>query len=161
MIAVAIRTKARPDDRETVRHVTRATEMFHPPEVDVAVELVDDWLVNGQKSDYWFVFADTDSGQTLGYACFGYNSMTESSWELYWIAVDPATQGHGIGRQLLAEVETRIRAAGGTRLYAETSGRPAYAPTRAFYLASGYSVAAELAEFYAPGDGKIIFVKVF
>ena len=34
-----------------------------------------------------------------------------------------------------------------------------YAPTRAFYLRCGYEIAAELPDFYEPGDGKVIFVK--
>ena len=45
-------------------------------------------------------------------------------------------------------------------MYLETSTRPQYVPTRAFYLRSGYEIAAELPEFYAPGDGKAIFLKV-
>ena len=46
------------------------------------------------------------------------------------------------------------------RVYVETSTRPQYAPTRAFYLACGYQLAAELPDFYAPGDGKAIFLKL-
>lgn len=52
-----------------------------------------------------------------------------------------------------------IAAAGGSRVYAETSGRDQYAPTRAFYRACGYRKVAELADFYADGDAKVIFVK--
>jgi GNAT superfamily N-acetyltransferase len=155
---VAIRTEARPPDRVRVREITLATAMFHPPEVDVAVELVDDRLAKGERSDYLFLFADVGR-ETLGYACYGWNSMTRSSWELYWIAVDPRAQGKGLGRRLLDVVEADTAHRGGTRLYVETSGRPLYAPTRAFYLARGYAVGAELAHFYAPDDGKVIFVK--
>lgn len=158
--SLSIRTEAEPRDRGRVREITLATEMFHPPEVDVAVELVDDRLARGAQSDYLFLFADV-ARETLGYACYGWNSMTLTSWELYWIAVDPRAQGRGVGRQLLDVVEQDIARRGGTRLYVETSGRPAYAPTRAFYLARDYAVAAELPHFYAPDDGKVIFVKVF
>jgi hypothetical protein len=49
---------------------------------------------------------------------------------------------------------------GGARLYAETSSRPQYAPTRAFYRAAGFDPAAELPDFYAPGDGKVVFAKL-
>jgi hypothetical protein len=49
---------------------------------------------------------------------------------------------------------------GARRVYADTSSRLQYKPTRAFYLACGYVREAILADFYAPDDGKVIFVKV-
>ena len=85
--------------------------------------------------------------------------MTQSSWDLYWIAVDAAAQGRGLGRAVLAESERRIAAAGGRRVYVETSSRPQYLPTRSFYERCGYAVGAVLDDFYAPGDGKVVFVK--
>jgi hypothetical protein len=42
----------------------------------------------------------------------------------------------------------------------ETSTRAQYEPTRTFYERCGYEIAAELPDFYAPGDGKAIFVRV-
>lgn len=158
MTRAELRATVRPSDRVRVREITAATRMFHAPEIEVAVELVDDRLARGETSDYLFRFFDEGS-RTLGYACYGHDSMTQSSWELYWIAVDPDAQGRGIGRQLLQAVERDVIAHGGSRLYVETAGRDEYAPTRSFYLANRYTLAAELADYYAPGDGKVIFVK--
>jgi hypothetical protein len=53
-----------------------------------------------------------------------------------------------------------MAAEGRTRVYVETSTRAQYVPTRSFYLACGYDLTAELTDFYAPGDGKAIFLKV-
>ena len=85
--------------------------------------------------------------------------MTVSSWDLYWIAVDPKLHGQGIGRLLLVEAERHAAAAGGTRLYIETSHRADYQPTRGFYERCGYKLEAILADFYAPGDSKAVYVK--
>ena len=41
----------------------------------------------------------------------------------------------------------------------ETSGRPVYESTRAFYLAIGYEKIAIMPDFYARGDDKIVFMK--
>jgi hypothetical protein len=41
----------------------------------------------------------------------------------------------------------------------DTSGRREYAPTRAFYERLGYTLAATVADFYAPGDDLIIFTR--
>jgi hypothetical protein len=60
----------------------------------------------------------------------------------------------------MAESERLMAERGARRVYADTSSRPQYEATRAFYLACGYVQEALLADFYAPGDGKVIFVKV-
>jgi ribosomal protein S18 acetylase RimI-like enzyme len=74
------------------------------------------------------------------------------------MAVDPALHGAGIGTALVAEMERRL--AGTARLVVvETAGRPAYAPTRAFYQARGYRRAAVIPDFYAPGDDQVVYVK--
>ncbi len=158
MQALTLRTEVQRRDRERIAEITTATEMFHPPEIAVAVELVDDRLTKGKASDYLFLFVD-EGEDTLGYAIYGFNSMTQSSWDLYWIAVDPECHGTGVGRLLLNEVESRARAGGCTHLWVETAGRENYKRTRAFYVAMGYTIAGELKDFYAPGDSKIVFVK--
>jgi len=158
MKALKLRTEPQPRDRTSVAMITAATDMFHPPEVAVAVELVDDGLLKGPQSDYRFLFVD-EGDETLGYAIYGFNSMTRSSWDLYWIAVHPECHGTGIGRLLIKEVEARARLGGCTHLWVDTAGRENYKPTRAFYVAMGYTVAGELKDFYAPGDAKIVFVK--
>jgi ribosomal protein S18 acetylase RimI-like enzyme len=156
---LAFRDEPRGTDLGRVREMVDATGFFDAAEAAVAVELVDDRLARGPRSDYRFVFAE-EAERTVGYACFGRVPLTQASWDLYWIVVDPAAQGRGAGRALLAESERRIALDGGRRIYAETSSRPAYEPTRRFYERCGYTVAATLEEFYAPGDGKVIYLKV-
>jgi len=92
--------------------------------------------------------------------CFGRNTLTISSFDVYWIAVHPDQQGRGIGKLLLEEAEKQIAAASGSRIYIETSHRPDYQPTRGFYERCGYTLAAVLDDFYAPGDSKATYVKL-
>jgi GNAT superfamily N-acetyltransferase len=65
-----------------------------------------------------------------------------------------------LGSVLLKAIEDDIRKMGGKILWIETSGRPLYAPTEAFYQKNGYELAASLKEFYGPGDPKQIYSKV-
>lgn len=146
-------------DREAIASLLSATGFFNPEEMAVALELVDERLAQGSQSHYRFLVAE-DDGQVLGYACWGPIPGTRFSADLYWIAVDPAHQGKGVGKVLLAAAEAWMLAQNRHRVYVETSTRPQYASTRAFYLACGYHLACELPDFYAPGDGKAIFVKV-
>ena len=153
-----LRDGPRPDDAGAVRAIVAATGAFSGEELAIAVELVHEALERGAASGYHFLFASREDA-LLGYTCFGPIPGTRSSFDLYWIAVDPSHQRAGIGRWLLAESEARVRALGGTRLYADTSGRPDYARARAFYAAQGFRLDALLEDFYAPGDAKAIFVK--
>lgn len=155
---LAFRTEPRPRDAGVVRQIVASTGFFRPDEIDVAVELVEERLARGPASGYHFVFADS-GGEPIGYACYGPIACTVASYDLYWIAVLQVARGQGIGRRILNEAETAIHAAGGARIYIETSGRPDYASTREFYRRCGYRLEATLADFYAPGDDRLTYVR--
>ncbi len=156
---ILLRSEPALEDLATVERIVRSTGAFREDEIAIAVELLQDALDRGaQASGYHFLFAVTD-GATVGYACYGPIGCSLHGWDLYWIAVDQNWRGGGVGRQLLEDVERRVPEAGGRRLYAETSSRADYAATRGFYEARGYRAEAELTDFYAPGDSKVIYVK--
>lgn len=152
------REDVRPADIQWVRDWCRTSGFFNDEEVDVAVELVQERLNKGLASGYYFLFAENGE-QPLGYACYGPIAGTESGWDLYWIVVDPERRGLGLGGRLIAEVHQRVRTMKGRQVYVETSSRTLYEPTRAFYRKNGYRQVADIPDFYAAGDHKIIFVK--
>ena len=142
--------------RERLREILDATAVFRPDEVSVALELFDQAL-NG---DYEFVGAFKND-ELMAYACFGATPGTDRTFDLYWIAVHPAAQGHGSGSRLLTEIESRLRERGARLLVVETSSRLQYAATRGFYLARGYHEVARMRDFYAPCDDRVIYTKSF
>ncbi|MFA4916647.1 MAG: GNAT family N-acetyltransferase [Syntrophales bacterium] len=147
-------------DKSRVRRLVDITGFFHPDEIDIAEELVSERLLKGDSSDYHFIMADY-YGRLAGYTCFGPIPCTSSSYDIYWIAVHPNFQGRGLGRQLMAETEKRIRLLGGTRIYVDTSQREQYTSTRIFYENCGYKLESLLEDFYAKGDGKAVYCKKF
>lgn len=155
-VVAPFRDTVRPTDAAAVRDIVASSGFFADHEIDIAVELVDEHLARGLASGYHFVFID-DAAGPVGYACYGPIGCTVGSFDLYWIAVRDAARGQGLGRRLLREVERRIAALDGRRIYIETSSRELYEPTRAFYLRCGYTEEARLADFYAPGDAKVIY----
>jgi len=156
--SITYREEPRPGDPEAVEGLVHATGFFSEEEERIARELVEERLAKAEASGYFFLFAEA-KGRFLGYSCFGPIPGSVHSWDLYWIAVDPNGQGRGLGKKLMAASERTMSGCGARRVYAETSSRPQYDPTRAFYLSCGYVQEAFLADFYAPGDGKVIFVK--
>lgn len=156
------RSEVRENDAAAVRRLVADTGFFNGEEVDIAVELVEETLQRGERAGYAFVFADDDSGESgelLAYTCYGPIPATRSSYDLYWIAVAPSSQGQGLGAAILRESERRAREAGATQMYVDTSGRDQYRPTRAFYERTGYERAAVLRDFFAPGDDKVVYVR--
>ncbi len=147
------------EDRAAVFAIVAGSGFFSEAEAAIAVELVDAALEKGEASGYCFLFAQVD-GALVGYTAFGPIPGTDSSWDLYWIAVDDARRGEGVGQALIAATEARVLERGGTRLYADTSSRAQYAPTHRFYERAGYVAEAELVDYYRPGDGRRTYTKV-
>ena len=157
---IGFRSEVRQSDVSTIEEIVSSTGFFTRAEIAVAVELVEERLGKGAASGYLFLFAEEeDGGRLLGYSCYGPVPATEATYDLYWIAVHRDHQHGGLGRQLLARTEAAIAATGGLDVYVDTSSRALYRPTQSFYAKAGYRQVAEFPDFYAAGDGKLVFVK--
>jgi ribosomal protein S18 acetylase RimI-like enzyme len=142
-------------DRRRIEEITRAVRVFRDGEVPVALEVFDGAVAG--SPDYIALGATLDE-RLVGWICWGPTPCTLGTYDLYWMAVDPAAQGAGVGTALLREMEGRL--AGSARLIVvETAGRSDYRPTRAFYETRGYRKAAVIPDFYAPGDDQVVYVK--
>lgn len=104
-------------------------------------------------------FDDEREAELIGYACFGPTPMTEHTWDLYWVAVEPERKGQGIGRELCAAVEDAVRERGGRVVRVETGTRREYVDTIRFYLRIGYETAGRIRDFYRDGDDLLILVR--
>ena len=155
--------RLRSRDRARVAELLVSTAVFSTEEIDVALQLFDA-SVGGRGDtgaddahvpDYEFTGA-FEGDRLIGYACSGPTPATEGTFDLYWLAVDAAAQGKGIGTTLVREVERELRDRGARMLLVETSSRPDYSNTRAFYARCGYTEAARIRDFYAPADDRIM-----
>ena len=144
-----------PGDRGRIEAITRTVGVFRSDEVPVALEVFDAAVAG--SPDYLALGADRD-GRLVGWICWGPTPCTLGTFDLYWMAVDPSAQGTGVGSALITDMEQRL-AGVGRLIVVETAGRADYAPTRAFYEARGYRVAAVIPDFYAPGDAQVIYAK--
>lgn len=145
-------------DRERLLAILGNCEMFRPDEIAVAAEILDEAAQAGPSGHYKTLVAEAD-GRAIGWSCHGLVPMTDATYDLYWIAVDPKQQSRGIGRMLLETVQRTLSNANGRWLLAETSSTAAYEKTRAFYLRAGFSVVGNVPDFYRPSDGKVTFAK--
>lgn len=145
-------------DHASVINIVETTAFFRPVEIEIACEVFDDAAADKPGNTYQSYIAEV-VGKLAGWVCFGPTPCTLGTFDIYWIAVDPAMQRHHIGTRLLEFSEEQIRKQKGRLIVIETSGSEKYLPTRRFYERNGYILAAEVKEFYAPDDDKWIFIK--
>lgn len=144
-------------DRERLAEIVATSGVFRPAEVAIALEVFDDAVA--QPGQDYLALGAFDHDRLVGFTLYGPTPGTIATWDLYWIAVDPALHRNGIGRQLMAATEDGIRARRGQLVVVETSSRVDYAPTRTFYEALGYTRAAKIGGYYAPHDDLIVYTK--
>lgn len=147
-------------DVPELTRILRETGAFTPAEVECAVELLEIVLDQPQQKDYLVAVAE-EEGRAAGYILYGPVPLTEGNFDIYWIATDPAFQGRGIGRRLLAHAEEYTLGAGGRMVCLETSSQGSYQRTRRFYDQAGYVEESRIRDFYRPGDDRITYVKRF
>lgn len=148
----------RREDRSPISAIVRATGVFTEDEHAIALELVDAVLDRPDQRDYIINVYESD-GHVRGYYCVGPTPATLATYDLYWIAVDPVLHGSGVGTRLNAHAEETIRSRGGSLIIVETSSRPAYDATRAFYAGKEYEELARVRSYYRPGDDLVVYGK--
>jgi ribosomal protein S18 acetylase RimI-like enzyme len=147
-------------DLPELERILVATEAFTTAEVAVAMELLEIVIKEPRQRDYEVAVA-VALGKVAGYVLFGPVPATEGNFDLYWIAVDPAAQGSGVGQRLLEHVEEAVRRRSGRMVCLETSSQGGYSRTRSFYEKAGYVLESRIRDFYKPGDDRLTYVKRF
>jgi ribosomal protein S18 acetylase RimI-like enzyme len=157
MVCLVRRVKA--GDKPDIMRLLRSTPEFEPEEVPIAEEVLDGSLERPGE-DYQTLVAEKD-GTLAGYICFGQTPLTQSVWDIYWMAVSQDCRGQGIGSTMLKKAEEHIKNHAGSLILIETSSKPSYLLTRRFYRKSGYKQVSRIKNYYAPGDHRITFEKRF
>lgn len=148
-------------DKAAVLGLIRATGFFTAAEVGVAEELLDVYLGNPGQKDYDVVVVEDDAGAPAGYMTWGPTPLAEDAYDLYWMAVAPAEQGRGRGKELVRWLEGEVAGRKGRVIIIETSSQPKYHGTRQFYIDLGYKEVARVPDFYRAGDDRVIYAKYF
>ncbi len=150
---------AHEQDGPAIVRIAERAGNFTPIEVATVQELWDAAQSQGCAASGYYFIVHRAGERIGGFACYGPTALTEGTYDLFWIAVDPDFRRQGLGRELMRWVEEEIIRLGGHLLVVETSGTADYAPTRDFYLSCGYQMEAVIRDFYRVGDDLVIFTK--
>ncbi len=146
-------------DRPAIIKLLHRINGFHQDDIGIAIELLDIFLYQTGQKDYEFFVAVNEAGSILGFTCYGPTPLTDGTYDLYWIAVDPECEGKGIGSRMFQMLEDCIRQDHGRLLVIETSSDPGYAAARRFYLKCGCSLAEDIQDFYRVGEDRLTYTK--
>ena len=148
-------------DRDELKRILTDTNHFNDEEINVAMELIDIYLNRQDQKDYIInVYRTDDTAKTAGYICYGRRPLTDSTYDLYWIAVDPGIHGKGIGSSLVKYMEQDVlNNLNGNIILIETSGKPEYGNERKFYEKNGYTVQTIIKSFYRRDDDLVVYIK--
>lgn len=146
-------------DRVSLLSMLIKTRSFTSSEIDVAMELIDIVLKDQIQKDYQIYCMVDDQDQAIGYICYGPTPMTQGTFDLYWIAVDPDFQEQGVGSNLLDYLGKVVKELKGRMILADTSSIPHYEKTQNFYLRNGFQEVARVPDYYYPGNDRVTFCK--
>jgi ribosomal protein S18 acetylase RimI-like enzyme len=146
-------------DRDVIKRILTDTSHFNEEEIKIALELIDIYLKDANQKDYIIYVYETGDRKTAGYICYGKRPLTDWTYDLYWIAVDPNIHGKGIGSALVKHMEDDLKSRGGKIVLIETSGKAEYENERKFYLKNGCEVQTVIKDFYRSGDDLYVYRK--
>lgn len=146
--------KVEKSDIAGLKEVLDSSELF-PSEM--LEDMISDYLENPESEEIWFTMVKDKETLALGYCAP--EKLTEGTYNLYAIAVRKGLQGKGVGSEMMAYIEERLRSMGHRILIVDTSGTAEFESTRKFYLKLGYTLEATIRDFWAEGDDKVVFWK--
>ncbi|HZR17012.1 MAG TPA: GNAT family N-acetyltransferase [Verrucomicrobiae bacterium] len=147
-----------PQDRAAIRDVLLNSNLFKASDAECVDEMFGLALAKPTPDNYRFLSAFLD-GALVAFACFGWESLTHGSWDLFWVCTLPAARGRGLGGALLSEAVRVATAEGGRLMVIYTSSTPAYAAARRLYQTHGFLHTATVQEYYNVGDDLYIYTR--
>lgn len=140
-------------DLDAIEALLESLDVFTEDERDEALMLIEDSVY--LDSEYETLVAEEDDA-VIGFIVFSRTPMTQDTFDLNWIATDPAMLRRGVGKALLGAM---IDAIGHGLVRVETGTRHGHEPAIAFYRANGFDEMPPVHDFYGPGDDLITFFR--
>ena len=123
---------------------------------DMLPSMIVDHL-GGSDKQIWLVVEHV--GAVQGFAFAEPEPLTDRTWNLRAIGIDPAGQRRGLATTLLSGVEAALRDRTVRLLIIETTDGDDQHAARAFYPRRGYSGEACIPNFWEDGVAKLVFAK--
>ena len=142
------------EDIPALKLILDQTDLFPS---DMLAEMIGGFLSEDKSDDIWLT-CEMDN-EAVGFCYAIPEQLTDGTWNLLAIAVNPSKQSGGVGRALVRQLEDTLRDRGNRLLIVDTSGADEFSGTRLFYEKNDYTEEARIRDFWMAGDDKVIFRK--
>ena len=146
------------DDRRRIYDVLLHSGVFGRSDADTVDEMFVEAFVKPSAENYQFLSC-WDGTELVGFACYGHESLTHGTWDLFWICVSGVKQRKGAGRALMSEVQHRAVQERVRLMVIYTSSTAKYAAARGLYESQGFLRTAVVPDYYADGDDLYVYTK--
>ena len=136
--------------------IIKASGKFDADGLAYVASTLDAYLANSEDAIWLTALANA---APVGVAYCIPEPITDGTWNLLMLWLQEGFAGKGFGRALVAEVENELLNRNARLLIVETSQLPDFEPARKFYQNYGFQFAAEVKDFFAAGDNKLIYTK--
>jgi len=82
-------------DRPRIRHILLNSGLFQASDADCVDEMFGQALARPTPDNYRFLSGWLD-GNMAGFACYGWESLTHGTWDLFWVVTLPEARGRGL-----------------------------------------------------------------
>lgn len=148
-------TKTTNEHKEELERILAASGQFDANSIDYTLDTLDKHL---ESPDYeiWFTALENEP---VGFAYCAPEPVTSGTWNLLMLWTKEGYEGKGFGKSLVSAVEAELKSRNARLLIVETSQLPEFETARAFYEKYGFEFEAEVKNFFAEGDNKLIYTK--
>ncbi|MUH73213.1 GNAT family N-acetyltransferase [Psychrosphaera haliotis] len=148
-------SKTTKEHKEELQKVLTESGQFDADSIAYTLETLDNHLEN-PDDEIWFTALENEP---VGFAYCAPEPVTSGTWNLLMLWTKEGYKGKGFGRSLVSAVESELKSRGARLLIVETSQLPEFETARAFYEKYGFTFEAEVKNFFADGDNKLIYTK--
>ena len=157
---VSIKAGITPAEVEGILDLAATSGLFSSDAMMSAEDMAWDSAYGDGSEPHDFLLAvlgGPGEARPVGFVCYGPIPHWPDSFELYGIAVDPEFQRMGIGSALVSEMNRRVAARRGKRVFLETGTDRAFEPARGFYEANGYAQETRFHKQFIPVEDGVVY----
>ncbi len=145
-------------DRQDIYNILMHSGIFNQSDADCVDGMFGEAFNKVSDDNYRFISC-REGDHLLGFACFGRESLTHGTWDLFWVCVAADARRKGAGRALLAEVQRQAAHKSVRLIVIYTSSTDRYAPARNLYESMGFICTAKVPDYYAEKDHLLIYTQ--
>jgi ribosomal protein S18 acetylase RimI-like enzyme len=146
------------DDRSGIYDILLNSGTFNRDDAECVDQMFGEAFSKPDDDNYHFLSC-WEGDLLAGFACYGRESLTHGTWDLFWVCVSSAARRRGAGRALLDEVLQRAAQTHVRLIVIYTSSTDKYTPARRLYESAGFVRTATVADYYAENDDLFIYTK--